>query len=142
VFEELLPDTHNTIVLDLLFDLAAWHGYAKLRMHTDDTLDFFDTATSMLGQSVRKFRKYTCSHYYTTELPHEYATRGRREAALAAKQPQASSEGKQKSGPKLKSLNLSTYKFHALGDYPNTIRQRGTTDNYSTQLASFYVLFD
>ncbi|KIK32452.1 hypothetical protein CY34DRAFT_45100, partial [Suillus luteus UH-Slu-Lm8-n1] len=36
VFEGLLPKEHNGIVLDMLFDLAAWHGYAKLRMHTDD----------------------------------------------------------------------------------------------------------
>jgi hypothetical protein len=37
---------------------------------------------------------------------------------------------------KHKSLNLQTYKYHALGDYPNTIRRMGTTDNYSTQPVS------
>ncbi|KAG0692732.1 hypothetical protein DFH29DRAFT_1008196 [Suillus ampliporus] len=133
VFENLLPEPHNKIVLDLLFDLSVWHGYAKLRMHTEDTLVFFDTATVVLGQSIRTFYKITCSYYYTTELPHEYAARGRREAALAAKQPSSSGNGKQKSGPKFKALNLSTYKFHALGHYPNTIRHFGTTDSYSTQ---------
>jgi len=30
-------------------------------------------------------------------------------------------------------LNLQTYKYHALGDYPNMIRRFGTTDNYTTQ---------
>jgi hypothetical protein len=32
-----------------------------------------------------------------------------------------------------KTLNLNTYKFHALGDYTSTIRQYGTTDSYSTE---------
>jgi hypothetical protein len=141
VFEDLLPNEHdqNTIVLDLLFDLAAWHGYAKLRLHTDDTLAFFDTATVVLGQSVRKFSKTICLYYHTTELPHEYAARGRRAAALASQQ--TVKDGKKKAadsestqaGPKLKKLNLETYKYHALGDYPNTIRRMGTTNNFSTQ---------
>ncbi|KAG1831449.1 hypothetical protein DFJ58DRAFT_671363, partial [Suillus subalutaceus] len=136
VFEGLLPNEHNIIVLDMLFDLAAWHGYAKLHMHMDDTLDFFDTATIVLGQSVRKFTKTTCNHYHTTELPHEHAARGRCEAALAAKQPQVPTKGKERAGPKFKSLNLSTYKFHALRDYADMIRCTGTTDNYSTQSVS------
>src|SRR6267154_5047181 len=138
VFENLLPEPHNKIVLDLLFDLSVWHGYAKLRMHTDDTLAYFDTATVVLGQSVQTFYKITCSYYHMTELPHEYAARGRREAALAAKQPSSSGKGKQKSGPKFKALNLLTYKFHALGHYPNTIRRFGTTDSYSTQPVSIF----
>jgi len=140
VFDRLLPEPHNTIVLDLLFDLAAWHGYAKLHMHTEDTLGFFDTATAVLGQMVRKFIRATCEYYYTTELPQEYAARGRRDAALASKQPASSNlKGKAiSSGPKRKTLNLSTYKYHALGDYPNTIRQFGTTDNYTTQPVRVY----
>ncbi|KAG2062206.1 hypothetical protein BDR06DRAFT_978637 [Suillus hirtellus] len=52
VFEGLLPKEHDVIVLDMLFDLATWHGYARLHMHTDNTLDFLDTATMALGQSV------------------------------------------------------------------------------------------
>jgi hypothetical protein len=34
---------------------------------------------------------------------------------------------------RLKSLNLNTYKLHALGDYTATIRRYGTTDSYSTE---------
>ena len=37
---------------------------------------------------------------------------------------------------KVKHLNLTTYKYHALADYPNTIRRYGTTDNYTTQTVS------
>lgn len=32
-----------------------------------------------------------------------------------------------------KTMNLNTYKVHALGDYVETIRQYGTTDSYSTE---------
>jgi hypothetical protein len=126
-----MHDTHDHIILDLLFDLATWHAFAKLRIHTDDTLDLFDTATRFLGYSVRKFLRKTCAFYRTTELPSEYAARGRRQAALAATQPRSRASGSTE--VKMKRLNLSTYKFHALGDYPNTIREYGTTDSYSTQ---------
>ncbi|KAF8474549.1 hypothetical protein JB92DRAFT_2770763, partial [Gautieria morchelliformis] len=37
-------------------------------------------------------------------------------------------------GKKPKTLNLLTYKFHALGDYILTIRWFRTTDSYSTQM--------
>ncbi|KIJ58068.1 hypothetical protein HYDPIDRAFT_103322 [Hydnomerulius pinastri MD-312] len=129
VFEGLLPAPQNQMVLDLLFDLATWHAYAKLRVHTDDTLAFFDTATTTLSRSVRKFQRTTCAFYHTTELPQEHASRGRCVAALAAKHGQAVAQ----SGPKRMALNLCTYKYHALADYPNTIRRFGTTDNYTTQ---------
>ncbi|KIJ60801.1 hypothetical protein HYDPIDRAFT_58430, partial [Hydnomerulius pinastri MD-312] len=131
LLQGLLPPPHNKIVLDLLFDLAVWHGYAKLRLHTDNTLDFFDLATTTLSHTIRKFQRTTCAVYTTTELPQEHAARGRRAAATAAKQGQDMPASH--SGPKKKVLNLCTYKYHALGDYPNTIRRYGTTDSYSTQ---------
>ncbi|KAH7921017.1 hypothetical protein BV22DRAFT_1107414 [Leucogyrophana mollusca] len=138
VFEHLLDKSHNTILLDLLFELGTWHAYAKLRLHTDDTLTFFDATTISLGQTVRKFQHTICDHYDTRELPQEYAARGRRTSALASKQAQSGHEKNPESktkrtGPKRKKLNLNTYKYHALGDYPNTIRRMGTTDSYSTQ---------
>jgi hypothetical protein len=107
-------------------------------MHTEDTLKFFDDATVILGQTVRQFSRTTCKYFHTTELPHEYASRGRREAALASKQAVSGSTNAVRSGPKRKKLNLNTYKYHALGDYPNSIRQFGTTDSYSTQPVSFF----
>lgn len=118
-----------------MFDLATWQAYAKLRLHTEDTLDFFDSATVVLGKSVRKFQRTTCETYITMELPQEHAARGRRQAQLAAKQG-ALAVAKGGTRPKVKKLNINTYKFHALGDYPNTIRIRGTTDNYTTQPVS------
>lgn len=86
VFEGLLlTQRENTLLTTLLFDLAAWHAYAKLRLHTDTTLEEFRTLTSSLGRSVRIFIKDVCSQYDTTELPHEMAARSRREAALVKK---------------------------------------------------------
>ncbi|KAG6913932.1 hypothetical protein DXG01_003430 [Tephrocybe rancida] len=73
VFEDLLPAPHHTIVTDLLFTCAAWHGLAKLRMHTDHTLQVLDTMTIELGQTMRKFVRETCSTFKTRELPHEAA---------------------------------------------------------------------
>ena len=132
VFEGLLPGEHNSIILDLLFDLSVWHAFAKLHLHTEQTLAFFDKATEYLGKSIWKFQRTTCEYYFTTELPQEHAARGHRRATLAARQGQATSVTMSK--PKEKKLNLLTYKFHVLGDYPNTIQQYGTTDNYSTQI--------
>jgi hypothetical protein len=37
------------------------------------------------------------------------------------------------SGRLKKSLSIATYKYHALGDYANTIRQFGTTDSYTSE---------
>jgi hypothetical protein len=87
----------------------------------------------------------TCRYYHTTELPQEYAVRGRRTAALSAKQGRAIPLAI--SRPKQKRLNLHTYKFHALGDYVDTIRMFGTMDNYTTQTvstwsASFFLLLN
>ena len=125
----------------LLFDLATWHAFAKLRLHTDTTLNDFKTLTSRLGISVRTFIKDVCSQYDTTELPHEMAARGRREAALTKKLGKSGrSKKRQKSLRLRKQLNLSTYKYHALGDYPDLIAWFGTTDNASTQTVIVFPL--
>jgi hypothetical protein len=39
-------------------------------------------------------------------------------------------------GRRDKTLNLSTFKCHSLGDYARTIRKHGTTDSYSTEPVS------
>ena len=95
----------------------------------------FNAVTRYLGDAVCKFQHTTCMMYHTTELPQEHAAHGRHTAALAAKQglgiPMCHD-----SDPKVKSLNLSTYKYHTLGDYPNTICHYGTTDSYNTQIVS------
>ena len=142
VIEGLLPPPHNSIVLDLFFKLAMWHSYAKLRLHTESTLSFFQTATRTLGATVRYFRRTTCEAYVTREIPQEEAARGRRTAALAAKRKgtaQPTPNAKEKvPGPKIKRLNISTYKYHALGDYVEAIRRYGPADNYNTQVVCLF----
>jgi len=136
-FSGILPEPHNACILNMLFDLSTWHAYAKLRVHTTDTLAFFETSTTTLRHSIQQFIQTTCESYRTYELPQETAVRRRRTAKIAARagevRPTTSIQRKERK------LNLSTYKFHALGDYPNIIRQMGTTDSYTTQPVS--VLF-
>jgi phage tail protein X len=126
VLDGLLPTPHNTAVLDLVFVMGCWHAYAKLRLHTEQTLASFEGLTADLGTLLRHFSTVTCAAFKTTELPRERAARIRRAANGSG--PMASG-----GGSKPKGFNLSTYKLHALGDYPQTIRERGTTDNYTTQ---------
>lgn len=104
------------MVLRLLYKAAEWHALAKLRLHTDSTLEFLDAITREFCRLMRQFRDKTSDKFNTVELPREAGTR--------------------KGGATKKVLNLNTYKFHALGDYVATIRLFGTTDSYSTQLVS------
>ncbi|KAI0259134.1 hypothetical protein BC834DRAFT_974518 [Gloeopeniophorella convolvens] len=85
VFEGLFPSPHNEIVLDLLFVMSTWHTYAKLRIHTDQTLTVFESVTTALGKVVRKFAATICQDYKTVELRREISARGRLEARMAAK---------------------------------------------------------
>ncbi|KAF9551569.1 hypothetical protein CPC08DRAFT_738298 [Agrocybe pediades] len=141
VFEDLLPKKHNRIVQNLLFEFGTWHALAKLRLHTETTIEELETSTERLGSLLRKFKKDVCSNYQTIDLPHEEAARGRRQAALASRngqqqQPKAatSSIPAKKGAKKLREFNMETYKMHAFGDYPDSIRMFGTSDNMSTQI--------
>ena len=71
VFQGLLPEPHNTKILRLLFTFAHWHGLAKLRMHTDATLQILDVATTDLGKQLRAFQRDTCAGFETLELKRE-----------------------------------------------------------------------
>jgi len=130
VFEGLLPPPHDAIISDLLFVLATWHAYAKLRLHTEHTLNSLERATSALGKVVHHFAKTTSDTFRTYDLPHEEAARGRHAAALLSR----SAQKAKTSGAKQRYLNLSTYKFHHLGDYVQSILQFGTSDNFMTQV--------
>ena len=151
VFEGLLPEPHNTRLMKLLFRTAQWHALAKLRLHTDSTLMHMDKLTKEFGQLMRKFRDSTCSTFNTVELPREVEARTRRnhrkESTARLQQHEATAsltsmhtesivhqQSTKSSSTKKRSLNLSTYKWHSLGDYTCTIRMFGTTDSYSTQI--------
>lgn len=155
VFDGLLPEPHNEVVTSLLFRLAEWHALAKLRLHTETTLSRLESVTTILGRELRRFSNVTCRSFSTEELPKEAAARGRRQSRQKAKvaasaQPNTSNVQLATSAnhppvpttepgagvtkeKKKKKFNLSTYKFHSLGDYARMIRLYGTTDSYNSQ---------
>ena len=193
VFEGLLEDdSTNKRLMELLFLLARWQALAKLRLHTERTLDILRDVTRSLGIALRAFQKHMSTTFETRELPREAASRVRKK--IKASQKQGKRQGGQATGStafystgtrnkgkgviheaatpgdagkehliafvilfmivldiapessavhseslytrKPKVLNLNTYKLHSLGDYPETIKQYGTTDSYSTELVS------
>src|SRR6202011_1317659 len=125
-------------ILKLLFDLAHWHGLAKLRLHTDASLDILSQATTSLSNSLQNFQDKTCSMFQTRELKRERDARQRRSekktAKCGARPPATSSDStgepmvavNHETGPtpasmapsnnarKPKFLSLNTYTYHAL----------------------------
>ena len=93
-------------------------------MHTDATLARLEQVTTDLGHLMWDFRDKTCAKFNTTELAREVEAQNRRNARKKSTSQSS----------KVKTLNLLTYKFHALGDYVRTICMFGTTDSFSTQL--------
>jgi hypothetical protein len=141
VFEGLLPEPYETIVMDLLFELATWHGLAKMRLHMESTIQSLEHSTMRLGTLLQRFQSMTCEAYITWELPSEEAACGRWKAAEAAKWSTGGEACVEEligtvKKPKVnqRKFNLTTYKAHSLGDYVEAIRMYGTTDNHSTQL--------
>jgi hypothetical protein len=135
VFEGLLQEPYNSIVMTLLYRTAEWHAFAKLRLHTESTLQHLEGLTTELGKLMRKFRDTTQSAFVTFELPKETGARKRRQKSGKGKGKAAAVAGNT-SERKPKNLNLFTYKWHALGDYVQAIRHFGGTDGFSTQVVS------
>lgn len=100
-------------------------------MHLTSTLQDLTDTTTTLGEALRSFRDDFCPNFKTKETARESQARHRRAAKT---------NGSTTPGKKDKGFNLSTYKLHALGDYPETIRLFGTSDNYSTQTVRISVL--
>ena len=67
-FEGLLDALHNKLLLDLFFDLAMWHAFAKLHLHTDSTLSVFKQWTHLLGKMMQTFVQRVCPCFATQEL--------------------------------------------------------------------------
>jgi hypothetical protein len=128
--------------LTLLYRLAEWHALAKLQMHTEHTLEYLDKTTTKLGHELRSFRGWTQAAYSCQELPREIDARSRRRQRKPKQNSKETSGGQsatrsnERAKPKTKTFNLFIYKFHALGDYVQTIHLFGTTDSYSTQIVN------
>ena len=71
--------------MELLFLLADWQALAKLRLHTERTLDMLRNITRSLGITLCAFQKHTGTTYETRELPREAASRVRREMKASQK---------------------------------------------------------
>lgn len=132
-----------------MFELATWHGLAKLRLHTETTVQDLENSTARLGDQLRDFVKTMCPEYLTYNLPSEEAAGTRRRARKAVARPpthvyddsgseedeKKEKKAKKKTGKKRRTrlLSLDSYKLHALGGYAKAIRLYGTTDNYNSQ---------
>ena len=148
VFEGLLPPQCDAQVQQLLFIFAQWHGLAKLRRHTTETLKIMKKITTKLGSELRSFAELTKT-MNVRETPDEYARRKRRQAAAQAQRsaPTTVSKGKSTApghpeapdGRRFCFFNINTYKVHAIGNYIYIIAKFGTTDSYSTQIVSFNI---
>jgi hypothetical protein len=75
MFEGLLPQPFNSIILDLLRDLNLWYGTATLHLHTDNTRELLKLLRKSLSRSMRKFRDNCANKFATTSLPKELAVR-------------------------------------------------------------------
>ncbi|KAG2067230.1 hypothetical protein BDR04DRAFT_1129692 [Suillus decipiens] len=149
VFDGLLPEPHNRVVLQLLFTMSHWHRLAKLCMHSELTLEIMDKVTSTVGRQFHAFKATVCSSFDTHELHQEVeahaccatnhtakqvgAQKGKGHARNLEQQEMLGLQISPDSVWHIKVFNFQTYKFHALGDYMSTIHQYGTTDSYSTE---------
>ena len=146
VFDGLLPMKYDTILQKLLFEMATWHGLAKLRLHTDTTIRNLETSSTRLCDLLRKFKMEVCSAFNTQDLPSEEAARGRRQAAMAQKTAEAQKVARQSQVPlgskaKSRTFNMETYKLHSLPDVPAAIRAFGVSENTSTKNVCFLLNF-
>lgn len=112
--------------------LATYHALGKLRLHTDDTLSYWEIVIRLLGDLLRHFRDVICPCYVTKETTREVQSRAKR----TAKKGGASVDSSRRE----KVFNLNTIKLHAMCDGPSTVRYYGTTDNYTTAVVRFTYL--
>lgn len=116
--------------------------------------------TKPLGERLQLFAGKITKDFVVKELPKETAAKAwctaanlrQKTAKGKGKAPvKKSTKGKQtakqsttkgeKPEKKPISMSLLTYKLHALGDYAQTIREHGTTDSYSSQTVSIFIVF-
>ena len=129
--EGLLPEPHNTTVLDLVYLIATWHALAKMSVHMDTSLRLLDTATTALGAGLRYFVGVTCPQFKTVETNAEYSKRCRQ------KKPGAPQKTPESMGRQPKTLSLKTIKLHFFGDYVACIKSLGATDSYTSGIVCF-----
>ncbi|KAK1221912.1 hypothetical protein PQX77_015271 [Marasmius sp. AFHP31] len=143
-FEGLLPDEHNDVILDLLWDFNVLIAYASLGIHTDSTVASLDSTITEYGKSLRVFVNTTCAFYTTTEIPEEAEKRRNAAASRAEKKLKQGKAPKKKKksndseedadGLKEKTFNMKTFKTHMPTHYPYFIKAFGSLDSYTTRM--------
>ncbi|KAG2028759.1 hypothetical protein BDR03DRAFT_882737 [Suillus americanus] len=137
IFEGLFPEEHDAIVQSLLYQFAQWHALTKLRMHSKTTLSILDVRFKKLSHQLRKFRNSTCAAFVTVKLPKEKTAH---ECNAAHQHSGSNNPNAGSGGRKTKKFNLNTYKFHAMGDYLQSIQLFGTVDSFTSQIVGEFLL--
>ena len=84
-FEGLFPKSVDSKIQDLLFVMTCWHASAKLRLHTEKSLDIFRGLTRTFTKEIRHFANKICPQFNTIETPSESAASLRAEASRTKK---------------------------------------------------------
>ncbi|KAF7292923.1 hypothetical protein MIND_01191400 [Mycena indigotica] len=140
VLEGLFPK-HQALIDKLAFELAIWHGYAKLRMHTTSTIQLFRLATKDLlhyhSETRRRMNRPSKASPPNLSVPAPdnlpIPSASSQSATQAVATPPTSKKKKTPAQKLEKPFNLITYKLHSIPDYPDAIVRFGTTDSTSTQ---------
>lgn len=104
VFEGLFIEPYDSQIQDLLFVLAYWHGLAKLRMHTEVSINILSRVTVELGRHLRIFAYHTSAAFDTKETQREADARRKK----GAKQTTSTSAGTAPSAPSASDASLSS----------------------------------
>jgi hypothetical protein len=80
-FEGLFPRPVDRKIQDLLFTMACWHASAKLRLHTETSLEIFRGLTRAFTKQIQYFANTICPQFSTIQTPSEAAAIMRAEAA-------------------------------------------------------------
>jgi hypothetical protein len=134
-FEGLFPQQFDGAIQNVLFSMAAFHGFAKMRMHTDTSLAIFDGLTTQLGKVIRFFANRVCPELPTRATAKEAAAKARQRARAANKKSTTRTNKTKSKSDKddCRKFNIFTYKWHALTHYVHIIRRYGTLDFLGTQ---------
>ncbi|KAG6808787.1 hypothetical protein H0H92_002888 [Tricholoma furcatifolium] len=117
-FDGLFYETSRSVdqkVQDLLFALASWHASAKMRLHTDWSLDIFQGLTTDLTRQIRIFATDICPKFDTHETPKESRAR-----LTALRRKSDSKDGGNsiaaEPAAKRRTFNHDTPKMHSIGE--------------------------
>ena len=141
-FKGLFGDKHEDSIQDVLFSMASFHAFSKLRMHSDDSLGVYHGLTIVFGQVMRHFTSTVCNELDALPLAKEAAatasgqakTQARSQTRAQSHARSLSQDWKRSKSPQSKTFNMFTFKWHTLGHYPSIIRHYGTLDLLGTHI--------